>query len=351
MVDMLLAIVTAVSLLAWLVREACARPMMWTNVNDYISRGQPCPTNGFLEQLFPWWSRWLLRIVLVLWLAFVVAVLVVKDGDFALVLAVLTLFTGLIAGIDQLYFAARRKAYIHSPIVTEYLSQYTTEQRQKLTHLLAKELPIAEYAKSFFPVLLVVLVLRSFIVEPFQIPSGSMIPTLEIGDYILVNKYNYGIRLPVLGTKIIDVNEPKRGDVMVFFPPHDKRYFIKRVIGIPGDEISYVDKVLSVNGEVVEQEIIAEWPPLYPVTQLAEERLDDARYFIHNDLRTYRSNFSLLVSPGHYFVMGDNRDNSADSRAWGLVPEENVVGQAFAIWMHWGSFSELPSFDRVGLIY
>jgi signal peptidase I len=177
-----------------------------------------------------------------------------------------------------------------------------------------------------------------------------MEPTLEVGDYILVNKFNYGIKLPVLGSKIVAVGEPARGDVVVFFPPHKDIYFIKRVIGLPGDQVTYQDKVLSVNGKPVQETLLAELPPLNPVIQLIEEQLGDVKFNIHNDKRVFRGNFSVTVKPGHYFMMGDNRDNSSDSRVWGQVPEGRVVGQAFAIWMHWPSFTQLPSFSRVGTI-
>ncbi len=215
-----------------------------------------------------------------------------------------------------------------------------------------KEPVPVEYARSFLPVLLIVLVLRSFLVEPFQIPSSSMVPTLLVGDYILVNKFAYGIRLPVLNTKVVDVGSPQRGDVMVFFPPNDKRYFIKRVIGLPGDRIAYRDKVLYVNGEADGAE------PDRAAAAAASELPDPGR---GPGGRAARGAQGVDAShpgrlrahghrPGHYFMMGDNRDNSSDSRVWGEVPERNIVGKAFAIWMHWGSFFTMPSFDRVGTI-
>jgi signal peptidase I len=198
----------------------------------------------------------------------------------------------------------------------------------------------------------VVLVLRSFLVEPFQIPSTSMVPTLEVGDYILVNKFEYGLRLPVLKTKVLDVGEPRRGDVVVFFPPGKNAYFIKRLIGMPGDHIQYRHKVLTINGKRVDQTLIAELPPLQPTLELASERLGDVEHLIHKQMGSYNQladYVDVVVQPGHYFMMGDNRDNSSDSRFWGQVPEENIVGKAFAVWMHWESLS-MPSFDRVGLI-
>jgi signal peptidase I len=160
--------------------------------------------------------------------------------------------------------------------------------------------------------------------------------------------------LPVLGTKLVEVNEPKRGDVMVFFPPHDNRYFIKRVIGLPGDTVSYQNKVLSINGEVVPQTFLAELlqdPRTGHKPRLYEEQLDGAKYTIHNTAGIFRGNFTVKVMPGHYFMMGDNRDNSSDSRVWGQVPEQNIVGKAFATWMYWPSVTQLPSFSRVGTIH
>jgi signal peptidase I len=204
---------------------------------------------------------------------------------------------------------------------------------------------IVEYAISFFPVLLFVLVLRSFLVEPFQIPTGSMIPTLKVGDFILVNKYAYGIRLPVVGTKIIDVGDPERGDSMVFIPPHEEEYFIKRVIGLPGDRVRYQNKTIYINGveqiQVFQQEI-REFRP----RQLEfEETFGDRPHAIYRNLYNDPRVQEWLVPEGHYFMMGDNRDQSNDSRFWGFVPDENVVGRAFAVWMHKDPGLSMPTFS------
>jgi len=199
---------------------------------------------------------------------------------------------------------------------------------------------------SLLPILLLVLILRSFIAEPFQIPSSSMEPTLEVGDFILVNKFTYGIRLPVLRSKVIEMNAPKRGDVMVFFPPHDKRYFIKRVVGVPGDVIEYRDKQLYVNGQL--QALEKEGAVDLLSRQAYIENLDGLEHKIYQNTNRGSKNIRALVKEGHYFMMGDNRDNSHDSRYWGTVPESNIVGKAFAIWMHWKDWSSLPSFSRVG---
>ncbi len=213
----------------------------------------------------------------------------------------------------------------------------------------ASEPVIVEYAKSFFPVLAVVLVLRSFLYEPFQIPSSSMVPTLQVGDYILVNKFNYGLRLPVTRTKIWDVSTPERGDVMVFYPPHaNTTYYIKRVIGVPGDRIQYRNKQLTVNGKQVPREWLAEIPGSRRLQIGLEQPRDDKSHLVQVDLSRPIRDFSVVVRPGHYFMMGDNRDNSSDSRVWGQVPERDIVGQAVAIWMHWESVFSVPSFDRAG---
>ncbi|CAA0100341.1 Signal peptidase I [BD1-7 clade bacterium] len=207
---------------------------------------------------------------------------------------------------------------------------------------------------SLLPIVVFVLVLRSFIVEPFQIPSSSMEPTLDVGDFILVDKFSYGLRLPVTNTEILATGEPQRGDVMVFFPPNDDRYFIKRVIGLPGDVIDYRNKVLTINGVQQSQEELVNLKLDPNQRNLYREDLSGVEHKIYRTPRAsdarYPVRFPVKVKPGHYFMMGDNRDNSSDSRVWGQVPEDHIVGKAFAIWMHWVDWSSLPSFSRVGLI-
>ncbi|MCM5703257.1 signal peptidase I [Larsenimonas salina] len=208
-----------------------------------------------------------------------------------------------------------------------------------------------DYSKSFFPVLLIVLIVRSFIVEPFQIPSGSMRPTLKIGDYIVVNKFTYGLRLPVVNTKILDVSEPERGDIMVFrFPGDPNVDFIKRVIGLPGDTIRYENKQLFVNGEPVPKSLLEADAPDNAGEKLLEEQLGDVSHRIYNNPADPGPQVGTIeVPPGHYFMMGDNRDHSNDSRYWGFVPEENIVGKAFAVWMHWPD--GLPDFTKARLLH
>jgi len=222
-----------------------------------------------------------------------------------------------------------------------------------------------EYSVSFFPVILIVFLLRSFLFEPFKIPSGSMIPTLLVGDFILVNKFTYGIRLPVLNLKLVAINAPRRGDVMVFRYPEDPSLdYIKRVVGIPGDRIEYRNKRLSINGQPVPLQQIEDY--------LSRERMQYSRRFLETlagaqheimleedapafvaQARAFphigNCNYNMAgvmctVPAGHYFVMGGNRDNSSDSRVWGFVPDENIVGRAFFIWLNLGELGRFGSF-------
>lgn len=197
-----------------------------------------------------------------------------------------------------------------------------------------------DFARSFFPVLLAVLVIRAFVVEPFRIPSRSMVPTLLVGDFILVNKFEYGLRLPVFHTEILDLGAPERGDVMVFRYPEDPSMdYIKRVIGLPGDTIAYRGNQLYVNGEPVPKKPVGlytgDGAPPRAVTRLWLENLPDGptHPLLNVVGRPGPQQMKVTVPPHHYFVMGDNRDNSADSRVWGFVPEKNLVGEAFMIWL------------------
>jgi signal peptidase I len=255
--------------------------------------------------------------------------------DFPTILVAATLFTGLAWLIDKLYWEPRRRQWADT-LRRQGLPAESGEVVKAL-----REPTWIEYCKSFFPVILAVLLLRSFLVEPFRIPSGSMMPTLLVGDFILVNKFAYGIRLPVLNNKIVDVGEPERGDVVVFRYPRDPSVdYIKRVVGVPGDRISYYDKVLTINGKPVAQipaGIYVGEGSGVSMSGASEriEQLGDARHRILVMPRTPGLEGEYIVPEGEYFVMGDNRDNSNDSRYWGMVPEENLVGQAFRIWMNW----------------
>ncbi|MBC7943854.1 MAG: signal peptidase I [Burkholderiales bacterium] len=223
-----------------------------------------------------------------------------------------------------------------------------------------------EYPKSFFPVILIVFVLRSFLVEPFKIPSGSMIPTLLVGDFILVNKYAFGLRLPILNIKVVDVGEPERGDVMVFrYPENPSLDYIKRVIGLPGDKIEYRNKRFTINGEPVPVQPIGEYSYVesgldFVTARLRQEKLGDhlystlvqaaapnlqlagVRQFPRRENCAYNDAvLSCTVPAGHYFMVGDNRDSSFDSRYWGFVPEQNIVGKAFIIWWNFDALKRI----------
>ncbi len=264
--------------------------------------------------------------------------------DFALVLVIAVAVTGLFSLYDVLFLAPKRRAAI---AFAEEKAEITEAAREKLS----RQPLLIEYSRSFFPVLFIVLILRSFLVEPFQIPSGSMLPTLKIGDFILVNKFHYGIRLPVAGTKVIALNDPQRGDVMVFKYPEDPKVnFIKRVVGVPGDRIRYFDKKLFVNGEQVPQEFVANLKFENPPKILAKEDLFGVEHEIYIQPFQDPKWPEWVVPEGKYFVLGDNRDNSRDSRYWNFVPDELVVGKAFAVWLHWESWFSLPSFSNNGLI-
>ena len=275
--------------------------------------------------------------------------------DFPLILVCLVFGSGLLWLLDSLFLAPSRKRTANA-LQAQYphWNQEGTPDAgnyQSRVAETASEPMLVEYARSFFPVLLVVFVLRSFLVEPFQIPSSSMVPTLEVGDYILVNKYTYGIRLPVIRTKVLALNNPQRGDVVVFFPPHmNETYFIKRVVGLPGDTVAYRDKQLFVNGDWMEREPATEQLAQDYRNVIGLEALGDSEHLMQIDTRRSSNDFSVVVRPGHYFMMGDNRDNSSDSRVWGQVPEKDIVGKAFAVWMHWDTLLSIPSFSRVGAI-
>jgi signal peptidase I len=229
----------------------------------------------------------------------------------------------------------------------------------------AKEPLWVEYGASFFPVILIVFVLRSFIVEPFKIPSGSMIPTLLVGDFIAVNKYTYGIRLPVINKKIVEMGTPQRGDVVVFrYPPDPSLDYIKRVVGLPGDKVAYQNKRLTINGQSVQVEPNGDYFDAERMfyTPRYTEKLGDVEHsvLIENDVPSFLphvmqfprrenciyNNAGVIceVPPGHYFVMGDNRDNSQDSRVWGFVPDENLVGKAFFVWFNFGDLKRIGNF-------
>ncbi len=289
--------------------------------------------------------------------------------NFALFLLILLIVTGLVWAMEGVSLRRRREA-----AAAQALARLDTELRQEPEdkRVRAREEQRArmlkqpwwvEYSVSFFPVILIVFLLRSFLVEPFKIPSSSMVPTLLVGDFILVNKYAYGIRLPVVNKKIVPLGEPSRGDVMVFRYPEDPSLdYIKRVVGLPGDRIEYRNKRLFINGQAVPERQVDDY--------LSRERMQFSRRYIetlggvdHEILLeddapaavlptraasgncTYNMNgLACTVPAGHYFVMGDNRDNSSDSRVWGFVPDENIVGKAFFIWLNLNELGRFGSF-------
>ena len=258
--------------------------------------------------------------------------------DFALIMLLALGVTGLIWAADAIFAKpARARA-----------AQQKTKagaSADEVAHAY-KESLLVEYARAFFPVILVVFLFRSFLVEPFRIPSGSMIPSLLIGDFILVNKYTYGLRLPVLNKKVLDIGEPKHGDVMVFrFPGDPSQNFIKRVIGLPGDHVVYKDKKLYINDVLMEQTALDDYSysegtdsqgnDLQITSKRMQENLDGIKHSILLSDGPDQMPKDIIVPPHQYFVMGDNRDRSNDSRYWGTVPEQNIVGRAFLIWFSW----------------
>lgn len=283
--------------------------------------------------------------------------------DFELILFYATVITGIIALFDMIYLTPRRKRHKTDAVaITGYLSLFDLPFRgQKVLKLKGDQqyTPIIiEYARSFFPILLIVFLLRSFLYEPFRIPSGSLEPTLLMGDFILVNKYDYGMRVPVIHKRIMGEGKPERGDIVVFrWPPNPSVNFIKRVIGLPGDKISYINKELFVNGQKVPQELIeqsialdekgTEWQAI-----TKQEDLLGIKHKIYVDPKESRRDYQDIVVPDNmYFVMGDNRDHSADSRFWGFVPDNHIVGKAVLVWMSWDgaqNWSQWIRWKRIG---
>ena len=273
------------------------------------------------------------------------------DIDFSLVLTLAVLITGLLWGFDAsaLKPIRLRRLQAAQAAAAQQGATLPVEAEQKLL----REPWLFETAHSFFPVLAVVWVLRSFLAEPFTIPSGSMLPSLEIGDYVLVNKFSYGVRLPVIGTEILPVGLPARGDVMVFkFPAQPSVNYIKRVVGLPGDRIESRGEVLFINGVEGKRELLSQEPAIEPWQQVWRENLLGVTHRTREEIgrEPTGGDWSYTVPAGHYFMMGDNRDNSNDSRFWGPVAEHLIVGKAFFIWMHKKPGLNLPSFDRNGSI-
>lgn len=289
------------------------------------------------------------------------------DFDLETILSVLTVLSGLIWLVDALVFMRPRRHRQQAQAASAAGAPAARKHRDPV---------VVEYSKSFFPVLLAVLLLRTFVAEPFHIPSSSMVPTLLVGDFILVNKFDYGLRLPVIHTRIVPIGEPRRGDVVVFRYPEAsaRRYcqshplcadtgsmrevessagtdYIKRVIGLPGDHIAYRDGVLYINGVAVPGRVLG----LYTGNDalgatLRSETLGGVTHDILATNGQLGPQGEWVVPAGEYFVMGDNRGNSFDSRWWGFVPERNIVGKAFFVWMNWDAFHDSALWHRVGTV-
>jgi len=240
---------------------------------------------------------------------------------FALIMVIVLTITGLIWLLDIFVLSKKRAANAKDPI-------------------------LVEYSKSFFPVILLVFFIRSFIAEPFKIPSGSMMPTLLAGDFILVSKFSYGIRVPILNYTMIEVDKPKRGDVFVFhYPPKPSIDYIKRVVGLPGDVIEYKSKTLYINDKKIEQTFVDKYPyVMNEIHHIEAKEFKEALGNVNHSILIHDlpgENFKFEVPQGHYLAFGDNRDNSADSRVWGFVPEHNLVGRAFFIWFNFGEIKRI----------
>jgi signal peptidase I len=298
--------------------------------------------------------------------------------NFALILFILVILTGIAWVGDKLYFLPRRRLAAVEVIAEfnrqqervgeRFADENADQTRAKLHDDTLRQPWWLEYSASFFPVILLVFMLRSFVVEPFKIPSGSMIPTLLVGDFILVNKFDYGLRSPISDQKLIAYHEPKRGDVVVFrFPEDESIDFIKRVIGVPGDVVQYRDKHLTINGVPVAEKELPDFlgnatDDHFGYWKQYQETIDGrtnnilrfpsqpsfvvgVHDFPHKENCNYDDQgFTCTVPAGNYFMMGDNRDNSEDSRYWGFVPDKNLVGRAFVIWMNFGDLKRIGSF-------
>lgn len=261
-----------------------------------------------------------------------------------------TLVTGFFWLFDRYFLRSRRAAKVAettSSAASANAGTWTKDTRDQDPWYI-------ELCISFFPILLIVLVLRSFVAEPFRIPSGSMMPTLLHGDFILVNKFSYGVRLPVLHIKILDTGAPQRGDVAVFrFPREPSDDYIKRIIGLPGDLIEYRDKTIFINDRPMLQEKTGMYHGLgaNSVMNGIPMYKEDLQALSHDVLirsPKYNAPIAEYIPEDHYFVMGDNRDHSSDSRSWGFVPEENLVGKAFLVWMNWDYAGKKLDFKRIG---
>ncbi|MFN5098264.1 signal peptidase I [Limnohabitans sp.] len=297
------------------------------------------------------------------------------EGNFSLLLLLATVVTGIYWLAERFVFLPRRQAAVEqleaqaaqrrAELAKMGIEQVDTDLRESREKLLMQPWWL-DWTAGLFPVIVVVFVLRSFLFEPFKIPSGSMIPTLHIGDLILVNKFHYGIRLPVANTKLTEGTPVQRGDVMVFrYPPKPSVDYIKRVVGLPGDEVAYLNKSLTINGQAVPTEVLPDFFDESTMRYHKQRREtlgakphqtlqdDDRPAFVpgadqfpgRENCRYTVEGVTCKVPAGHYFMMGDNRDNSLDSRFFGFVPDANIVGKAFFVWMNFGNLKRIGAFD------
>ena len=298
------------------------------------------------------------------------------EGNFSLLLFLAAVVTGIYWLAEQFYFLPQRYKAVqvleastsqrHAELADKGITKVDTDMGDAKSRLIMQPWWL-DWTAGLFPVIIVVFLLRSFLFEPFKIPSGSMIPTLVINDLILVNKFHYGVRLPVINLKVFDNNSPKHGDVMVFrYPPKPSLDYIKRVVGVPGDEVAYLNKKLSINGMPLNKSALPDFfdeDTMRYSKQFEETTTAGKKYLLLNDddrpafipgtedfpnkqnCRYSSEGMVCKVPEGHYFMMGDNRDNSLDSRYWGFVPEKNIVGRAFFVWMNFGNLKRIGSFD------
>jgi signal peptidase I len=298
------------------------------------------------------------------------------EGNFALLLFLATVVTGVYWVAERLYFLPQRRRAAEQlqiqaeqrrgQLVAQGITQVDGPDVAHGRERLLMQPWWLDWTAGLFPVILAVFVLRSFLFEPFKIPSGSMIPTLLVGDLILVNKFTYGIRLPVINTKLTEGTPPRRGDVMVFrYPPKPSLDYIKRVVGVPGDEVAYLNKTLTINGTPVPKQPLPDFfdEDSMRYSRQFQETVDGRSWRILNEedrpafvpgaedfpfkqnCRYSVEGVVCKVPQGHYFMMGDNRDNSLDSRYWGFVPDRNIVGKAFFVWMNFGNLKRIGSFQ------
>ena len=298
------------------------------------------------------------------------------EGNFSLLLFLAAVVTGIYWLSERFYFLPQRYKAVealevatsqrHAELAEKGITKNDTDTSDVKTRLIMQPWWL-DWTAGLFPVIIVVFLLRSFLFEPFKIPSGSMIPTLLINDLILVNKFHYGVRLPVINLKVLDNNNPQHGDVMVFrYPPKPSLDYIKRVVGVPGDEVAYLNKKLSINGKPLNKSALPDFfdeDTMRYSKQFEETTTASKKYRLLNDddrpafipgtedfpnkqnCRYSSEGVVCKVPEGHYFMMGDNRDNSLDSRYWGFVPEKNIVGKAFFVWMNFGNLKRIGSFD------